>query len=429
MSPDLLAIVVLVVALLSAARTLRHIFSVGMGANDVMVALVVMGCLAIYPVLALGARSAGALNVGLCLALVAGLLSILGLFSALARREELQAGLPLVWLSQLALSFSLWTGLLLLLRAVPLALRATAAELAWPGAWLWGPVLLSGLGIVHTIRAHDRVRVERLRGPDTLARPLRVVHLSDLHASPVTPGATLRASIAKVNALEPDLVLITGDLVIPFSEASHAYLLDALAGLRAPTFHCAGNHDLPVIERLHTELAALGQPLLEGEQRLVRCGDLPVEVVGAPFAWGPAEPQVEGLLAACPPLPGARLRLLLAHDPRLFRAVPAGRFDLVLSGHTHGGHLGAELLGLAGSPLRWLGLYDAGLFQREGALLNVSRGGWQLGFPPRMGVGGELVLLLFSPEHPAAPAGARPAEGRAGPDGPRGPLARAGQSA
>lgn len=409
MSPDGLAIGLLVAALLLSARTLRHIFSVGMSGNDVAVAVVVTGCLAVYPVLALGARSAGALGPGLALGLLVGMLSIVGLFSALGRRAQVGPALPLLYLSQLALSFSLWVGLLLLVRAPAALLRADGPDLAWPGAWLWGALLLSAAGVLHTARAHDRVRVERLRGPDTLARPFRLVHLSDLHASPVTPGAVLRTTIDKVNALEPDLVLITGDLLVPFSEAAHGYLLEALAGLRAPTLHCAGNHDLPVLEALGAELAALGQPLLDGERRLLRCGDLPVEVVGAPFAWGPAAPQIDALLSACPPIPGARLRVLMAHDPRLFRAVPAGRFDLVLSGHTHGGHLGAEALGLRGSPLRWLGAYDGGLFQREGAVLNVSRGCWKFGFPPRMGVGGEIVLLELSPEHPAQAAGALPA--------------------
>ena len=409
MIEDVLLIVILVASLLAAARSLRHIFSVGMGLNDALVAAVVSGCLAVYPVLALGARSAERLSPALAVALFGGIVSISGLFSALGHRAPLGRLLPLVWLSQLSLAFSLWTGLLLVLRA-PLLLRGVGAEAwAWPGPLLWIPVVLSLLAVVHSHRSHDRVLTVRLRGPDTLTRPLRVVQLSDLHASPVTPGETLAATVAQVNALEPDLVLITGDLLIPFSEAEHGYLLDALAGLKAPTFHCAGNHDLPVLERLAGELAAIGQPLLDGASRLVRCGDLPVEIVGAPFAWGPAAPQIEGLLSACPPVPGARLRLLLAHDPRLFRAVPAGRFDLVLSGHTHGGHIGAELLGLAGSPLRLAGLYDQGLFSREGALLYVHRGSWQLGFPPRLGVGGEIALFLFSPEHPTAPEGARAA--------------------
>lgn len=373
-----------------AGATVARVYRGGTTLNDHAVAAVVTGCVAIYPLLWLGARGAGVTGpaaTALAGVLAVGAASLYGLFHVLDRRRDAGGLMWLARLSQPAFAFSLWCGLLLIVRA-PVA-AWTGASLLWPGAWLALPAGLALWGwawthLGHREREHD-VRIAGLPGE------VRVAHLSDLHASPTMRRRDLDALVARVNALAPDLVVVTGDLLMPFSEAEHGFLLDALAGLRAPTYACLGNHDLPVEERLVAGLARVGVRTLVDESAVVRVRDVDVELVGVDFHWRDARGELGRALAALPP-PPAHARLLLAHDPRLFAWVPDGRFDLVLSGHTHGGQVGTDMFGVPWSVLRPLGVYDQGRFEKGGTILWVHRGNWHTGLPPRMGIATELVV-------------------------------------
>ena len=124
-------------SLIIAIATVIRVYRGGLTLNDHAVAAVVTGCVAIYPVLWGGALAAGLEGparavLGLCLA--AGAASIYGLFHVLDGRRDPGALIAVARFSQLAYAFSLWTGLLLLLRApVVLASGGGLAALCWPG--------------------------------------------------------------------------------------------------------------------------------------------------------------------------------------------------------------------------------------------------------------------------------------------------------
>lgn len=383
-----------------AALTLVHVYRGGTTLNDHVVAAIVTGTHAVYPLLAWGAHAAGAPGAdGVAGAALLGNVAVWGLFFVLDRRVEVGRLRPLALASQPAHAFALWTGLLLCFW-IPAALGARWLDLAalpvfWPGPLLLGPLVLALAGSAWTALRSNRLRTLRLPG----SRPLRIVHLSDLHASPVMPGPDLRALVERTNALDPDLVLITGDLLMPFSERTHGYLLDALAQLQAPTVAVPGNHDLPVAETLGSELCELGIHWLVDDRVVLGIADQRVEVVGLDFRWKGAGPHLDTVLERMPPA-DAHTRLLAVHDPRYFRFVPSGRFDLVLSGHTHGGQLGLDLPFLRVSALGLLGAYDGDLFERDGTRLYVHRGNWHTGWPPRMGIAGEVALLELGPQTP-----------------------------
>jgi predicted MPP superfamily phosphohydrolase len=387
-------------ALVLACLTLVHIYRGGTTLNDHIVAAVVSGTHAVYPALAWGAAAsdspAAAWVAGLGLVANVG---VWGLFFVLDRRREVGALRGLALLSQPAHAFALWTGLLLLMwgvvHGVALVVGPTAPEVL-QGHWFWPPPVLLVLpalatawGCGWTLLFSNRRTQLRIPG----GRPVRIVHLSDLHASPVMTGPDLTALVLRANAEDPDLVVITGDLLMPFYEAEHGYLLDALAQLHAPTFAVPGNHDLPVGETLGRELEALGiRWLVDASARLELEGGA-VEVVGMDFRWRDTAGHLAEVLVRCPPVPDVDLRLLLVHDPRTFVAVPSGRFDLVLSGHTHGGQLGLDLPWLRLTPLGLLGAFDGGHFTRGDTHLYVHRGNWHTGWPPRMGIAGELAVI------------------------------------
>ncbi len=352
----------LTLALALGADTLRRVYAVGRTWNDHAVAAVVAGCFSFYVLMAAVAPLGGPLW-------VAGVVGLWGLFFALHRRGPatgLAYGLA-AW-SQWAYAFALWGGLTWLLH-LPWGL--------WPGRWMMLPLLLASAGWVNAFVFDGAVRRYRVPG-----LPGRLIQLSDVHASAVTHRASLDPLVDRVNALNPDLVVLTGDLVMPFSEEEHGYLVDALARLRAPLLCCLGNHDLPVRDRL---IAAL--PVLVDETR-EQAG---FAVTGVDFHWKGAQQRLLAALSEQPSVPG--FRVLLAHDPRLGPWVPEGRFDLILSGHTHGGQVAGNMLGLPASVLRLIGVRDQGWFGGEGAKHYVHRGNHRIGLPPRMGVASEIAVF------------------------------------
>lgn len=396
-----------VLSVVLGARTLWHVWRGGTTWNDHAVAAVVAGCVGIYPLLWVGARQSGVAGPVLGLALMAGMVGIWGLFFVLDSRRERDDLRWLVVVSQVAYGFSLWAGLVGLLwwaaGAVAVALGASWTWL-WPGPLLLLPLALSLGAVAWTWLRRDHVRVERLPAWHG-HRSLRVVHLSDLHASPTTTGRDLRRTVDTALALAPDLVVVTGDLVMPFSEANHGWLIEALSRLTlagVPVLGCPGNHDLAVSEQLGHELEAVGVRWLVDAADVVEIrrpsGAVRVEVVGLDFRWSGSAAHIDAVLSDFGAGVDADVRLLLAHDPRYFSAVPPGRFDLVLSGHTHGGQVGWDFLGWPGSVLGLLGVYDQGLFIEDGKRLTVSRGNWHLGLPPRLGIASEVTAIdLMAP--------------------------------
>jgi len=93
------------------------------------------------------------------------------------------------------------------------------------------------------------------------------------------------------------------------------------------------------------------------------------------------------------------------HNPEAARGLTSGRFDLVLSGHTHGGQVGANMFGLRPTLYGLMGGRDQGWWDAGGARHYVHAGNLLIGFPPRMGVASEVVVL-----EPAGTGGANHAE-------------------
>lgn len=363
--------------------------------------MIVAGCVAIYPALWIGASQAGAGSPWLAAALVPACVSQYGLFHVLNGRRDPGRLIWVARLAQAAYAFSLWTGLLLLLRAAWLLGAAllggralgAGASLLWPGLWLWAPLLLAGWGAIWTYARSGSVRTYDAPIPG-LPGPVRILHLSDVHVGHTMRRVDWLDLVARSDALDPDLVVITGDFLTPFSERDHGFLLEGLLRFRAPVFACLGNHDLPVRDVLAAELAAAGVTLLVDAATVVTVGAARVELVGVDFHWAQARRHLTEALAALPPLP-ADARVLLAHDPRLFAWLDDGRFDLVFSGHTHGGQFGTDMFGVPWSILRPFGVYDQGWWTRGRTRLYVHRGNWTTGLPPRMGVAGEVVVHLL----------------------------------
>jgi uncharacterized protein len=224
----------------------------------------------------------------------------------------------------------------------------------------------------------------------------RIAQISDLHADDwMTPGRVLNL-VDLVNAEEPDLVLITGDFATysPLgSKIRHVPdLVAPLKRLRAPdgSFAVLGNHDhrtnAQVVRRVLaasgvTELCNTALTLRRGGAALHLCGiDSALEGVSRP----------EWVLER---LPEEGAAILLAHEPDVADQVAAtGRFDLQLSGHSHGGQMGLPLLRFPFLP-KLSRKYPVGLYRVGKMLLYTNRG---LGAHPRFRFACQPEITVFT---------------------------------
>lgn len=282
------------------------------------------------------------------------------------------------------------------------ARREFLARLGLAGAG--APLVFSVSSIPLTYDFQVGERDVELPGWPAALDGLRVAHLSDIHVG----GAMDRAKLLQVAALtvqaKPDLVLHTGDFLTHRTGDFARPLYEALARIRAPygQWACLGNHDFDAPDRLVRLLHEAGVVTLRNRVATVPVADQPLELAGIDFLFrrverAPLYQRIVSAWGARPSAAGSRVpRLLLNHDPRGFAALPAGCADLVLSGHTHGGHVGVQLgRDRALSVVGLLGIPDQGLYRRGDMRMFVTRCVGFYGYPMRLGIPPEISLLTL----------------------------------
>ena len=202
----------------------------------------------------------------------------------------------------------------------------------------------------------------------------RVVQIGDLHLDDWTKPERLKGITQKVNEQRPDLVAITGDFASYSAEQLDAQrLVEALRDLRARDGCVAilGNHDYLTDVKLVRRCIREGgvTELINGVLTLKR-GDAALHVAGI-------DDVMEGrsrLDLVLQKLPDSGAAILLAHEPDFADVSAAtGRFDLQLSGHSHGGQIGVPLLRRLVLP-PFSQRYTSGLYQVGGMRVYTNRG-------------------------------------------------------
>lgn len=252
-----------------------------------------------------------------------------------------------------------------------------------------GVALLTLLGIVLARRPRIvRVTVPIADLPSDLAG-FRILQLSDLHVGPTIRRPFVDAVVNRANALQPDLIAVTGDIADGLVPELRDHVAP-LGRLRAPhgTYFVTGNHEYYWDVRGWTqELKRLGLDVLSNEHRVVTRGTGRLLVAGVTDLS--AAPDPVGAVAGAPP---SDVRVLLAHQPRSAFAAQAAGYHLQLSGHTHGGqYFPFNLL------VRLFEPFVAGLHRLESMWLYVSRGTGYWGPPLRLGAPAEITLLELVP--------------------------------
>jgi len=263
-------------------------------------------------------------------------------------------------------------------------------------AWVVvGSFIALAAGAVAALRG-PRIRridvpVERL---DAALHGVRIVQITDLHVGPTIRASYVRRVARMANALNADLVALTGDLVDGPVERLARHVAP-LAELRAASrvFYVPGNHEYysgagPWLAHFRS----LGFEVLLNEFASVSIRGARIIVGGV---VDPAAARVLGPLhVPRPDLAAGRgedaaFRLLLAHNPKLAPLAQAAGFDLQLSGHTHAGQFfpWTVAVRLIHAP------HVAGLSRSGRMWVYVSAGSGTWGPPLRLGSEPELTLI------------------------------------
>ncbi|MFT4571022.1 MAG: putative MPP superfamily phosphohydrolase [Hyphomicrobiaceae bacterium] len=247
-----------------------------------------------------------------------------------------------------------------------------------------------------------RVNVEKLRvSVRGRMKPLSVIQISDLHLGQYMDGEAIAAHVRRINALEPDLICITGDITDGLEHAPETFA--ALGGLKASlgVLCILGNHDFYTgADDVEAALARYTDfTLLRDARTVIDTGSGPLHVIGLDdrgetWARGLAQDRVLDELYG--PIPAHEPVLLLTHRPDLFEHAAKLSVDITLAGHTHGGQLALPWPGRRPLTLaRFMTRFPRGTYRSGTSTLHVNLGLGVTGQPVRVASPREITLLTL----------------------------------
>ncbi|MGY0393454.1 metallophosphoesterase [Bizionia sp. KMM 8389] len=258
---------------------------------------------------------------------------------------------------------------------------------------------------VHHIKVNHKQLPEAFNG-------LKIIQISDLHLGGFNyQFHILDRAFEKINSLNPDLIVFTGDLVNNYAWELQGWeesfkKLQAKLGL----FAVLGNHDYgdysawesPLAKQQNFEnicnfFSTVNFKLLNNDSETIKLNNQEINIVGVEN-WGkPPFKQYGNLDKALTDVENFSFKILLSHDPSHWskEVLNNTNIALTLSGHTHGMQAGISFGKKEWSPIKYKYKHWAGLYEQEEQFLYVNRGlGW-LGFPGRMGMRPEITSITL----------------------------------
>nr|MBQ8253667.1 metallophosphoesterase [Lachnospiraceae bacterium] len=234
-----------------------------------------------------------------------------------------------------------------------------------------------------------------------------IMHISDLHNKLF--GEEQNKLMAKIEKENPDLIVITGDLIDSNHPDVEKGLLFAEHAVKiAPVYFVTGNHDNWLSDtntyRLFHGLEQMGVTVLDDEARKIAVdeGDSYIYLWGIDDETQALKSNVRKVLSK---LSGESFgekeeepafTILLAHEPQLFPVYAEFDIDLVLSGHAHGGQFRIPFVGGFVAPDQgFLPQYTKGLYEENKSRMIVSAGLGNSVIPQRLLNRPELVKITL----------------------------------
>ena len=241
----------------------------------------------------------------------------------------------------------------------------------------------------------------------------KILQFSDMHAGSFDSLERVKKGIEKMNGVEADLILFTGDMVNNMADEVKPFI-PMLSELKAKDgkYSILGNHDygdyirwasreakIENLYRLIDHQHKSGFELLMNENVSISKGGQSIKLIGVEN-WGkPPFPRHGDLKKGLEGINAEDFVVLMSHDPShwdLEVLKTEKKIHLTLSGHTHGMQMGFDIPGLKWSPVKYKYPRWSGLYEELGRYLYVNNGFGFLGFPGRVGIYPEITVLELS---------------------------------
>ncbi|WP_203246693.1 metallophosphoesterase [Sporosarcina beigongshangi] len=233
----------------------------------------------------------------------------------------------------------------------------------------------------------------------------KIVQLSDLHDAMF--GDSHAEVVDKVKMIAPDVIFITGDFIDSnrYNLEQSLLLVKRLQGV-APMYYVTGNHEIATndIERIKDALEDLGVRVLSDEAEIITSnqrGGIAIGGIEDPLlSYLDDEEAVKtSMNQAFEHVPNQMFKILLSHRPEQFEAYVEQGMDVIFSGHAHGGQFRIPGFGGLVSPGQgWFPTYTAGVHNKDGSQMVVSRGLGNSIIPIRIFNQPEIIVVTLQNE-------------------------------
>ncbi|GBU27446.1 metallophosphoesterase [Treponema sp. R8-4-B8] len=237
---------------------------------------------------------------------------------------------------------------------------------------------------------------------------IKIVLISDLHST--IHGKNQSILINKVKDINPDLIVLSGDIFDDIVPMTGTKLLLAGISSVAPIFYVTGNHEYMSrnIRKIRETLASYGVIILSDEYAIIEINNTEIVIAGIEDPYKkkyetPRYNQKDSMESAFRELDNIQLyKILIAHRPEKIEDYKKYSFDLILSGHTHGGQIIIPNMinGLYAPNQGFFPKYGGGIYTHGKITHIISRGLSITPLLPRIFNPPELVIIIIESKWP-----------------------------
>lgn len=227
--------------------------------------------------------------------------------------------------------------------------------------------------------------------PGWKGKPLRIVHLTDLHVNPALPSDYFDDVLSLAEQTEADIAVFTGDFITKIDSLSMLVKNLRSVGKRG-SYAVLGNHDYWVnADAVRNVIKQSGLHLLTNETITLQTEENTVAITGYDYPWGTEEKSIESAQ-------DSTLHMVLSHTPDNIYRIAKSSADLVFSGHYHAGQFRAPLLGPIIIPSTYGRRFDHGHYVIHDTHLFVASGIGAASPPLRIYCQPDIFVVDILPE-------------------------------
>ncbi len=256
-----------------------------------------------------------------------------------------------------------------------------------------------------------RKHVLQIKNLPSAFEGFKIIQISDIHTGSLVNKVAVEGAVETINALQPDIVFFTGDLVNNFAKEAQPFV-DIFKKIEAKygVYSITGNHDYGDYSAWESKEAKqqnfewlidthkrMGWKLLLNENKTIEINGKKLAIIGVEnWSANKRFRNYGNLKKAYAGAENADLQLLLSHDPSHWRAEVLPFFPKIaatFSGHTHGFQFGINTRFYKWSPVKYAYKEWIGLYQEGNQYLYVNPGFGYVGYPGRVGFLPEITVV------------------------------------